>query len=147
MARNQKDFTYDNAVLLKDAGAITADAAAQVGGSNRILDLGAGRIDARIIIDVAAIDVSSADESYNLRSQYSNSSTFASGVVGGPNMQLGAAAVLIGESAASVIGRYEMKCSNEINGVIYRYMRMYTDVGGTTPSINYTAYLAQEFAP
>lgn len=140
MARNQKDHTYDNNLLFKDAGAIAADAAAQVGGSAKVVDLGAGRVDAVMIIDVSAIDVSSADESYNLKVQFSNSPTFASGVIGGPLVQLGAAASLIGESAASVVGRYELPFSNEINGTTYRYARMYTDVGGTTPSINYTAW-------
>lgn len=144
MARQQKDFTYDNATLLKDAGAITADAAAQVSASNKILDLGAARMDGRVIVDVSAIDVSSADEVYVLIAQFSNSSTFASGVIGGVALRLGAAAALQGESAASVVGRYELPVTNEINGTTYRYMRMYTDVGGTTPSINYTAFLTTE---
>jgi hypothetical protein len=139
MARNQKDFTPDTSTRLKDAGAITADAAAQVGGSAAILDLGLSRVDGRVIIDVSAIDVASGDESYLLRTQFSNSSTFASGVIGGPIVQLGDSTVLIGESADSVVGRYELPFCNEINGVTYRYMRMYTDVGGTTPSINYVA--------
>lgn len=145
MPRSQKDFTYDNAMLLKDAGAITADAAAQVGGSNRILDLGAARLDAKLIVDVSAIDVASADERYDVALQFSNSSTFASGVVGGASIALGAAAALPAESAASVIGRYEVPFSNEINGTTYRYCRAYTNVSGTTPSINYTAYIVQAF--
>lgn len=144
MARNQIDFTYDNALLLKDAGAITADAAAQVSSAAKILDLGAARVDARVIVDVSAIDVASGDESYLLRAQFSNSATFASGVIGGPILQLGDSSVLIGESADSVVGRYELAVTNQINGTTYRYMRMYTDVGGTTPSINYTAFLVQE---
>lgn len=145
MPRNQKDFTYDNALLLKDAGAITADAAATVASVARILDLGAARLDARMIVDVSAIDVSSADERYDVALQFSNSSSFASGVVGGASIALGAAAALPAESAASVIGRYEAPFSNEINGVTYRYCRVYTNVSGTTPSINYTAFIAQLF--
>lgn len=144
MARNQKDFTYDNALLMKDAGAITADAPAQVAAANKILDLGLARVDARLVVDVSAIDVASADESYNLKFQLSNSSTFASGVIGQGCIALGAAAVLIGESAASVVGRYELGICNEVNGTLYRYARLYTDVGGTTPSINYTGFLVQQ---
>lgn len=144
MARNQKDFTYDNQTLLKDAGAIAADAAALVAAVAKIHDAGAARFDGRVIVDVSAIDVSSGDESYFIRSQFSNSSTFASGVIGGPMLQLGDSTVLIGESADSVVGRYELPVCNEINGVTYRYMRIYTDVGGTTPSINYTAALVVE---
>lgn len=139
MARNQKDETFDFTMRLKDAGAITADAAAQVGGAAAVLDLGASRVDGRVVIDVSAIDVSSGDELYNLKAQFSNSSTFASGVIGGPLLALGDSTVLIGESADSVVGRYELPFTNEINGTTYRYMRMYTDVTGTTPSINYVA--------
>lgn len=144
MARQQKDFTYDNALLLKDTGAISADAAAQVGGSARVLTLGAGRMDGRVIVDVSALDVVTGDESHVVATQFSNSPTFASGVVGGTMLRLGGATALVGESAASVAGRYELPCTNEINGVIYSYMRLYTDVSGTTPSITYTAFLTTE---
>jgi hypothetical protein len=144
MARQQKDATYDNATLLKDSAAVAADAAAQVAAVNRILDLGLARMDGRVIADVTVIDVSSADEFYVISAQFSNSSTFASGVIGGAAIRLGAAAALIGESAATVIGRYEFAFTNEINGVLYRYMRLYTDVGGTTPTITYSAFLANQ---
>lgn len=144
MARNQKDEIFDTATQLKDAGAITADAPAQVGGANAILDLGLARVDARVVVDVSAIDVASGDELYNLRFQLSNSASFASGVIGGPILQLGDSTVLIGESADSLVGRYEMGVCNEVNGTLYRYARLYTDVGGTTPSINYTAYLVKK---
>lgn len=140
MPRPSRDFTFDASLQLKDAGAITADAAAQVAGSAKVLDLGAARIGGRVIVDVTAIDVASGDESYALRTQFSNSKTFASGVIGGPALNFGHSSVLPGESASSAIGRYELPFTNEINGVIYQYMRMYTDVGGTTPSINYGAF-------
>ena len=140
MARNQKDQTYDHELRLKDAGLIAADGAAQVGGSDKILDLGASRVDGRVIIDVTAIEVATGDESYRIKTQFSNSATFASGVIGGPQLHLGDSSVLIGESADSVVGRYELPFTNEINGTTYRYMRLYTDVAGTIATgINYVA--------
>lgn len=142
MARNQKDQTYDNATLLKDAGAITASAAATVAAVARVLDLGLARIDGRVIVDLSAITVGTADNLYQIKAQFSNSSTFASGVIGGTSLMMGHATVLVGESAATVIGRYEMSFTNELSGTLYRYMRLYTQVAGTTPSINYTAFLA-----
>jgi hypothetical protein len=145
MARNQKDFTYDNAMLLKDAGAVTADGAAQVSSAARILDLGAARLDGRVIVDVSAIDVSSGDERYDVNIQFSSSATFASDVVPGAGISLGDSSTIPGQSADSVIGRYEFPFSNEINGTTYRYARVYTNVSGTTPSINYTAYIVQAF--
>ncbi|HXH43295.1 MAG TPA: hypothetical protein VNK51_05525 [Bradyrhizobium sp.] len=140
MARNSRDFTYDNATLLKDAGAVAADAAGTVLAAVKVVTLGAGRADARMIVDVSAIVVG-ADNRYDIQLQFSNSPTFASGVIGGASLSLGNAAVLPGESATSVIGRYEAAFTNEINGTLYSYCRVYTNVSGTTPSINYTAYL------
>lgn len=143
MPRNQKDFTYDNATLLKDAGAVTVDGAATVAAAARILDLGAARMDGRVIIDITAMTVGGASpEFYALTLQLSNSSTFASGVVGGATIRVGSAASLPGESANTVVGRFESAFTNEVNGIIYRYARIYTDVTGTAPSINFTAYLA-----
>jgi len=39
------------------------------------------------------------------------------------------------------VGRYTLPFSNEDNGTFYRYVRVYTVVGGTIASgINYTAW-------
>ena len=140
MAINQKGFTYDHSLLLKDAGAVTASGVGQVGGSNRIIDIGASRMDLRVIVDVSVIDTSSTDESYRLRVQFSNSPTFANTIVAPVSVELGVASVT-GNSAATGNGtRLELACANEYNGVTYRYMRVSHVLAGTTPSINYTAY-------
>lgn len=141
MARNQKASSFDYDLRLKDAGLVAADAAATVGGAAKILDLGdAVRVDGRVIIDVTAIEVATGDEIYRIKTQFSASATFASGVIGGPQFHLGDSSTLIGESADSVVGRYELPFCNEINGTKYRYMRLYTDVTGTIATgINYVA--------
>lgn len=138
MARNQKDETFDYDLRLKDAGAVAASAAAQVGGAAKVLDVGAARVDARTIVDVSAITVGAADQLYGIEMQFSNDSTFATGVVIGPSLRLGHQTAT-GASAASTVGRYELPWTNEVNGVTYRYARAYTRVAGTGPSINYTA--------
>ena len=140
MARNSHDFTPDAEFLLKDAGLVAADAAAQVDAADKIVNLGAGRVDGRVIVDVSAIEVASGDESYRIKLQFSSSSTFASAVIGGTQLHLGDSSVLIGESADSATGRYEIPFTNEINGTVYPYMRVYTDVAGTIATgINFTA--------
>lgn len=140
--RNSKDATFDFAHRMKDAGLIAADAAWQVGGADKIIDLGLSRVDGRVILDVTAIEVATGDESYRLKLQFSNSATFASGVIGGPQFHLGDSSVLIGESADSVIGQYELPFTNELNGVLYQYIRGYTDVAGTIATgINFSANL------
>lgn len=140
MARNQFDQTHDDEMLFKDAGLVAADAAAQVDGSNKIVDLGLSRFDGVMFIDVSAIEVASGDESYRIKIQFSNSATFASGVIGGPQLHLGDSSVLIGESADSTTGHYELPFCNEVNGTLYRHARIYTDVAGTIATgINFVA--------
>jgi hypothetical protein len=143
MARNSKDFTYDHALLLKDTGAVTASGNATVAAVARILDLGVGRMDGRAVCDVSAIDTVTGDESYILQVQGSNSSTFASTVVALASKQLGGATAT-GNTADTGTGRFEIPFSNEENGVVYRYLRLRYVIAGTTPSINLTAFVAQQ---
>lgn len=154
MPRNQKDFTYDNATRLNDLGAITASAGGTVASVARVLDLGGSgagmlgggpsRIDARVIIDIAAISVGNTDQLYTVEMQVSNDITFASGVFVA-NAQRFGHPTATGLTTATVIGRYEMAFTTELNGVIYRYGRTFSRIAGTTPSISYAAYLAVEY--
>lgn len=123
--------TYDNLLLLKDAGAITADGACTVGGQARVLDMGTARFEAKAIVDSSAIDLASADETYRVIIQASNVVGFGSGVV-----EIGSGTVL-------ATGRSEIGVSNDQGGTIYRYVRAFIDVGGTTPSVNCTIFLAK----
>lgn len=140
MRSPQKDFIYDNSLLLKDAGLVAADAAATVSSSARVLDLGAGRIDGRVIADVTAIEVADGNERFLVKCQFSASATFASGIVGGTILEFGDSSVTK-NSADSTVGRYELPFTNEVNGVVYRYMRLWTEVDGTVGTgINYSAF-------
>jgi hypothetical protein len=157
MARNRFDFMIDAATQLKDAGAVAASAASQVGGAARVLDIGGpastnptvvagnvapARLDFRVITDVSAIDVSSGDEKYEIEVQVSNDITFATGINVVASLKLGDSSVT-GNSADSVVGRYEIHACSEVLGAAYRYVRLYNRIAGTTPSINYTAWLVQ----
>jgi hypothetical protein len=139
---SQVDFTPDAEFLFKDAGLVAADAAATVGGQAKVVDLGSGRMDLRLIIDVSAIEVASTDELYRIKFQLSNSSTFASGVIGNGQIDLGnvVATGRVGESDTdSTTGRYEMGVNNEVCGTLYRYARIYTDcTGAIATGINFT---------
>lgn len=135
--------TLDTLLYLKDAGAVTSSAAAQVGGADKILDVGTGYMEGDIIVDVTAIDVVSADEKYEIELQLSNSATFASGIVIPTVLKLGDSSVN-NASADSVVGRYKMDFTNEYGGTLYRYARLYHRIAGTTPSINYSAYVGKE---
>lgn len=144
-----RSYTYDASQLMKDAGAITASAAATVAAAAKVFDTqggvstntGPALFKGVLIADVSAIDVSSADEVYDLIIQGSDSSTFASGIENLAQVNLGAAATRDGGAQVSTVGRYELFFTNEQNGVNYRYLRVYTKAAGTTPSINYTALI------
>lgn len=145
MARQQKDATYDHATLLKDAGAVTSSAAAEVASAARVLDLGMdSRVDGRVIADITAITTAAADQVYGIEFQVSNSATFASGVVVAASLRVGHATAVGGSSNTAAPARLELGVTNEVNGVRYRYARAFTRVAGTgSPSINYTAHLAR----
>ena len=145
LQRNQKDATFDYLLRLKDDGNVTASAAAQVSSADKILDMGAQRFDGRVLVDISACEVATGDEKYTLLVQGSTSATFASGIWNLGATMLGDSSVSL-ESADTVIGRREIAFCNEINGTVYRYIRMYTVVAGTidTTGINYTATLVQK---
>lgn len=142
MARNSKDFTYDHAHLMKDAGLVAASAAATVDGSPKVVDFGPGRIDARVILDLIAVEVDSGNEKFEVEVQVSNTADLSAGMLIAGVAKLGDSSVS-NESADTVAGRREIHFTNEINGTIYRYGRLYTRIAGTIATgINYTGYLA-----
>lgn len=143
----QRNYNYDLAMVLKDAGLVAASAAAQVDSAAQILDLGVGRFEGTIVIDVTAIEIASNDEEYTLVLQGSNSATFASSVEILAMMNLGALELRTGDvgdfSVDSVVGRYELPFVNEQADTKYRYVRLYTVVSGTVATgINFTAFIA-----
>ena len=131
----------DEELILKDAGLVAADAAAQVDSADQIVDLGAGLVEGHMIVDVTAIEIASNDEVYKISLQGSNSATFASGIEDLAILELGALEV-IGGDVDSTVGRYKVPFRTEKNGTVYRYARAYTDVAGTIATgINYSARL------
>lgn len=144
MARNQRDQTYDQTLLMKDAGLIATSAAATVATVAKVADFGASRMDARLIIDITACENASNDELFTVEVQVSNSATFASGVFIAGNVKLGAAEATF-ESADTALGRREVAFATEINGVTYRYCRVFTRVAGTIATgVNYTAHIVRD---
>lgn len=53
----RKNFTVDDLMNVKDAALVASDAAAQVAGADRIVDLGAGHVKANLVIDLTAIEL------------------------------------------------------------------------------------------
>jgi hypothetical protein len=122
--------TYDNLLLLKDAGAVTVDAAAQVGGSARVIDVGDAHMDGIAVIDTSAVDTSGGN-TYTVRIQGSTTLAF------GTPVELAARAI-------TSTGRTEIPFNNEIGGLYYRYLRAFNDTSGATPSINSTIFIGKQ---
>jgi len=146
MTRNSKDFTIDANLELRDAGLVTADAASLVDSAAKIIDLGTGRTDFRIIVDMGVVEVATTDEILEIICQVSSSSTFASTIKNVAILRFSALAVQIGGAdAGAAIGRYELHGCNEINGTIYRYLRLYENYTGTIDTgFNFTAWLVKQ---
>jgi len=134
--------TYDHSLLLHDGGAITSSAAGEVGGSARVLDLGAGKVEGDIIVDVTELDVDSNNEIVTIGVQISDTANFGSAFYQVASLAVGDASPLAGDTDMTT-GRYVIPFNNMIaNGVTKRYLRLYFTVAGTVAGFNCTAYLA-----
>ena len=133
--------TMDMNLQLKDSAAVTATAAAQVSGAAKVIDLGAGRVDAKVINNVTAINNTAAANKYTLTLQGSNTADMSTGNVTLAKMELGHATAL-GEAARST-GVWEQPFTNELNGTVYRYVRQYITIAGSPVSITHEAWIAK----
>ena len=130
---------YDFTLAMKDAGLVAASAAATVSGAAKIANVGNGRVDGRLVVDVTAIELASNDELYAVAIQGSTKANFADTIEELAVVNMGAAEVLGGD-VDSTVGRYEVPFSNVKAGVTYPYLRVYTTVGGAVATgINYVA--------
>lgn len=146
-AKHRPSYTFDSLFEAKDAGLVAADAAATVDSAAKIIDLGEGLFEGDLVVDITAIEIDSNNERYDIGIQLSDSATFASGIVQGPILAVGALETLIGADTDSTTGRYVLPFRNEVNGTWYRYARVYTNVTGTLATgINYSAFIAKRNA-
>lgn len=143
----RRNFTIDTALQLKDAGLVPASAPAQVGGADKVLDLGKGFVEGDVLIDISACEIASNDEIFDIVVQLSNDDDFSTktDVVERCSMCFCALEVTRTDGTVdAVAGRFVLSFDNEYAGTIYRYLRLYTVAAGTIASgINYTAYVAK----
>lgn len=122
----------DSQHLFSDAQAITADAA-----STNYIDLGVARnlfdgepMAVVLIVDVAA-DGTTTDETYEFQIETDGDSAF-----GSPTDLL---AHSIGYAALTAGSQHILPIP--VGAAVERYLRVYYNVGGTTPTITVTAFL------
>lgn len=140
--RNLLDATLDAAMILKDAGVVTASGAAQVGAVNRVLNVGPAYLEGVMTVDWDALDVTSTDEGYEIRLQGSTDPTFATDVNIIASVRAGTA-VGTGETVSGIGRRQVAFINNGKNGAPLPYLRAYHVLSGTTPSANYRAFIGQ----
>lgn len=142
MANLYSQRTYDAALLIRAAGA--AITSTETG--SLILDLGNGLVDADLVVDVTAIDVTTGDEAYSLMLEVSPDATFGTSgnIRVAAELRIGGATFTTPNGAADTAGRFVIPFRNERNGTTYRYARLYTLIDGTTPSLTFSAFIAKD---
>jgi len=148
-----RSYSFDANLLLADgAAAQTASGYAQVGGADGILDLGGNqgvtpkqqaRIDAVLVGMISAIDISSGNETYKLKMLGCNAANFAANVQCLASLELGKGASLVPATQVDAApGMFELPFSTEQFNTKYEYVKLYLELGGTSPSIQLQAYVA-----
>lgn len=130
LQRQSRDGTFDYTALMQDAADIVATVVGKVATVAKIFDAGQGRLDARLIFDVTGCEVATGNEHYRVMVQGSSSSSFATDVWNLGSIELGDSSVSL-ETVDTVIGRRELAFCNEVNGTLYRYIRVNFFVAGT----------------
>lgn len=140
----RKHYNVDRNLMFAEDLTLTATANIQFAAADVIYQLGPGRMDTVLVINITAIDISSGDENYNLYLQGSDSATLASNVHVLAHLQVGHSSILLGgATVSSVIGRYELPFQNVVAGsILLDYARMRLTAAGTTPSITFDAWIA-----
>lgn len=143
-AKSRPSYTFDALLEFKDAGLVAADGPAEVDSAEKIVDVGSGAFSGDMVIDVTAIEVATGDERYEIQVQGSDSATFASGIEQLASLALGDSTVTGGD-ADNAAGRRILPFNNRgLDGKVYRYLRIYTEVAGSIATgINFTAFASQ----
>jgi hypothetical protein len=150
MAFQTYSIALDSATQLKDAGAVTATGAANVGGSAAVADLGGGYAEFDVVIDWTACEVDTGNEKYEIVIEGCAAVGFGSGVYRLANLTLGDSSVSGNATDTPASGRMVIHANNvaitsatDGNSTSpLRYVRARHVIAGTIATgINYTAFL------
>lgn len=143
MSNLYSQHTYDEALKIRAlAAAITSTETGSI-----ILDIGNAFAKGELVIPYSGLDATTGDEAYTFMLQGSPDAAFgtASNItvlamqrIGGAT---GAAPVGTADAAAGTI---TVPFRNERNGTVFRYVRLYTLLAGTSPSIVFQAFLTKD---
>ena len=151
----KEDFLRDADLVLEDsldtdgdAAAITSSAAGSLLTVAQVIDLGDGLVEGVMVCDIDAIVVGT-DALYAITLQGNNDGDFADATTYDlVQINIGSGEVLFNATEATDVGaagsRFVVPFRNEQDGTVYRYVRAYQTLSGTTdtPSITDTIWLS-----
>jgi hypothetical protein len=138
----QRYYPLDALTKFGEDVTLTATGNFQINSADVVLKIGKGRQDMSLIVDVAALDVASGNELYDLLLQGCNAQDFSTAIENLAHIELGHTSVRKGGARTSPIGRYAIPVSNELLGE-FEFVRLRLVAAGTTPSITCTAWLSE----
>lgn len=151
------DVPFDVATAFANPQTLTATG--YVNAIQAQVDIGVGRWIGKLVLDISALDLSSADETYRLHLLGSNDAAFGNGNVEVLATQDFAAATAgrlvptIAPASDAVpsprksASRFIVPVTNQRGIYVFRYLQLYLVAAGTTPSITLAAWLAAGLDP
>jgi hypothetical protein len=140
---------------LQFASAQTLTATGYINNSNAVVDLGLGRIQSMLALDISVLDLTTGDETYVLHLLGSNDSAFGNGNVESLAVHdFGKSAhriinTILGDNPTipptGLVGSIlALPFTTLMQGIIYRYAKCYAVLAGTTPSITLSAWIVPQ---
>ncbi|EJB07512.1 hypothetical protein Rleg9DRAFT_6526 [Rhizobium leguminosarum bv. trifolii WSM597] len=134
----------------------TLTASGYVNSQQAQIDIGNGLWEGRLTMELTALDLASGDETYRLLLLGSNDSAFGNGNVdilatqdfaaasAGRLLPTVAPASTAVPPSGRLSARFVVPVTNLRGQFLFRYLQLYALLGGTTPSISLTAWLAPD---
>jgi hypothetical protein len=134
------------------AAAQTLTATGYANNTTAVIDVGPGRYTGALAFDVTALDQTTGDETYKMFLFGSNDNTFANGNVEnlgcydwGASANRIVATILGANTTVPPTGRAgeldALFFTNLRQGIVYRYLKNYLVLGGTTPIITLSSWI------
>jgi hypothetical protein len=152
----ERAVPFDAAMAFANPQTLTASG--YVNALNTQLDLMPGRFDGYLNLDVSAMDLSSGDETYKLFLLGSNDPAWGNG-----NVEMLAVRDFAAASAGRLLGticppsyavpttgrsatKFMIPFTNLIGAYQLRYLQLYAQLAGTTPSLTLSAWISPDLA-
>jgi hypothetical protein len=142
----RKYFSFDRKNAFADDLTMTASGRAQLSSADVELNMGEGYYEGVLVIDISAIDTASSDEAYTFVLEGCNTTGFGSGNIeqlAYKRIEHASSSGTVGrQNITHAAGRYYIPFMNQQGGAQYQYLTLNVVIGGTTPSVTFSAWVA-----